>query len=151
MSDGAKDKWAEVLDYLQSSKRDPKKVLNLLKGNQRGKESEYDVYRSSYSLNIIGVITQLQLDPKNKKFTLTQKIRNWVTSKDFESFYNLMRHSEKITYDRSKVEEYTKQLKDLWYSKSQDQNKKYFKKTKGKILMKNAGNKSISNKLFTIE
>ena len=71
MSDGAKDKWAEVLDYLQSSKRDPKKVLNLLKGNQRGKESEYDIQRSSYSLNIIGVITQLQLDPKNKKFTLT--------------------------------------------------------------------------------
>ena len=62
-----------------------------------------------------------------------------------------MRHSEKITYDRSKVEEYTKQLKDLWYSKSQDQNKKYFKKTKGKILLQNAGNKIVSNKIFTVD
>ena len=42
-----------------------------------------------------------------------------------------MRKQENITWDKSKLEDYTKQLKDLWYSKSQSKNKEYFKKTDG--------------------
>ena len=45
-----KDKWAKVISYLRSSKRDPDKVLKLLKGNQKGKETNYDINRSSYAL-----------------------------------------------------------------------------------------------------
>ena len=87
-------------------------------------------------LNVLNVqlpypIYLLQLDPENKDKTLTHIIRQWVKSKDFIQFYNLMRKQESITWDKSKLEDYTKQLKDLWYSKSQSKNKEYFKKIDG--------------------
>jgi len=126
-----KEKWDKVIEYLTHSDRDPQKVLNLLKGCDQNKESNYDVNRASYSLNIIAIITQKQLDPQNEGKTLTHIIRHWVKSKDFIQFYNLMKGEEKITYDKSKVEDYTKQLKDLWYSKAQSGNKEYFKTTDG--------------------
>ena len=127
----AKDKWDKVIEYLTHSDRDPKKVLNLLKGCDQGKESNYDINRASYSLNIIAIVTQKQLDPENKDKSLTHIIRQWVKSKDFIQFYNLMKEQENIIWDKSKLEDYTKQLKDLWYSKSQSKNKEYFKKIDG--------------------
>ena len=135
MSKVAKDKWDKVIEYLTHSDRDPQKVLNLLKGCDQGKESNYDINRTSYSLNIIAIITQKQLDPQNKDKILTHIIRHWVKSKDFIQFYNLMKGEEKITWDKSKVEDYTKQLQDLWYSKAQSKNKEYFKKTDGFIKL----------------
>ena len=131
----AKDKWDKVIEYLTHSDRDPQKVLNLLKGCDQGKESNYDINRASYSLNIIAIVTQKQLDPENKDKSLTHIIRQWVKSKDFIQFYNLMKEHEKITWDKSILEDYTKQLKDLWYSKSQSKNKEYFKKTDGFIKL----------------
>jgi len=68
-------------------------------------------------LNIIAIVTQKQLDPENKDKSLTHIIRQWVKSKDFIQFYNLMNEQENIIWDKSKLEDYTKQLKDLWYSK----------------------------------
>ena len=73
---GKRDIWAEVISYLRSSNRDPDKVLKLLKGNQKGKESNYDINRSSYALNIIAVIIQKMSDPKNKGKTRSHIIRN---------------------------------------------------------------------------
>ena len=131
----AKDKWDKVIEYLTHSNRDPEKVLNLLKGSDQGKESNYDINRASYSLNIIAIITQKQLDPQNKDKSLTHIIRHWVKSKDFIQFYNLMRSEEKLTWDKAKVEVYTKQLQDLWYSKAQSKNKEYFKRTDGYYMM----------------
>ena len=131
----AKDKWDKVIEYLTHSNRDPEKVLNLLKGSDQGKESNYDINRASYSLNIIAIITQKQLDPQNKGKSLTHIIRHWVKSKDFIQFYNLMRSEEKLTWDKAKVEVYTKQLQDLWYSKAQSKNKEYFKRTDGYYMM----------------
>ena len=57
MAEVAKDKWDKVIEYLTHSDRDPQGVLNLLKGCDRGKESNYDVDRASYSLNIIVIVT----------------------------------------------------------------------------------------------
>ena len=129
----AKDKWDKVIEYLTHPGHDPQKVLNLLKGCDQGKEANYDINRASYSLNIIAIVTQKQLDPENKDKSLTHIIRQWVKSKDFIQFYNLMKQQENITWDKSKLEDYTKQLKDLWYSKSQSKSKEYFKRTDGFI------------------
>jgi len=131
----AKDKWDKVIEYLTHSDRDPQKVLNLLKGCDQGKESNYDINRASYSLNIIAIVIQKKLDPENKDKSLTHIIRQWVKSKDFIQFYNLMRKKENIVWDKSKLEDYTKQLKDLWYSKPQSKNKEYFKRTDGFIKL----------------
>ena len=131
MAKVAKDKWDKVIEHLTHSDSDLEKVLSLLKGCDQGNASNYDVNRASYSLNIIAIVTQKQLDPENKDKTLTHIIRQWVKSKDFIQFYNLMRKQENITWDKSKLEDYTKQLKDLWYSKSQSKSKEYFKKIDG--------------------
>ncbi len=138
----AKDKWDKVIEYLTHLDRDPQKVLNLLKGCDQGKESNYDINRASYSLNIIAIVTQKQLDPENKDKSLTHIIRQWVKSKDFIQFYNLMKKQENIIWDKSKLEDYTKQLKDLWYSKSQSKNKEYFKKIDGFIRLRVGFNKT---------
>ena len=142
MSNVVKDKWDKVIEYLTHSDRDLEKVLNLLKGCDQGNASNYDINRASYSLNIIAIVTQKQLDPENKDKSLTHIIRQWVKSKDFIQFYNLMREYENITWDKSKLEDYTKQLKDLWYSKSQSKNKEYFKKTDGFIKLGGNFNKT---------
>ena len=132
----AKDKWDKVIEYLTHSDRDPQKVLNLLKGCDQGKEFNNDINRVSYSLNIISIVTQKQLDPENKDKSLTHIIRQWVKSKDFIQFYNLMNEQENIIWDKGKLEDYTKLLKDLWYSKSQSKNKEYFKRMDGFIKLK---------------
>ena len=144
MSKVAKDKWDKAIEYLTHSDRDPQKVLNLLKGCDQGKESNYSINRASYSLNIIAIVTQKQLDPENKDKSLTHIIRQWVKSKDFIQFYNLMKEQESITWHKSKLEDYTKQLKDLWYSKSQSKNKEYFKKIDGFIKLGVGYNKTIT-------
>ena len=69
-----KDKWAEVIEYLRTSNRDPKKTLKLLKGNEKGHQSNYNINRSSYTLNIIAAITQKTLDPKNKNSRIIEAL-----------------------------------------------------------------------------
>ena len=150
-----KDKWAKVISYLRSSKRDPDKVLKLLKGNQKGKETNYDINRSSYALNIIAVITQKTLDPKNKGKTRSHIIRTWVKSEDFKNFYNLMRSEEKLKWSMDKVPKYVKQINDLWTKPNQQHWKKYFKMTGGYFKVgdeiKKLKNKNISSNLFKLE
>jgi hypothetical protein len=130
-----KDKWAKVIEYLKSSKRDPEKVLKLLKGSDKGTESSYTIARSSYSMNVIATITQKIHDPKNKGKNLTHIIRTWVNSKDFENFYNLIRGPENKKYDKSHREKYVKQINDLWTKPNQQFYRKYFEATKGFIIL----------------
>ena len=156
-----KDPWAKVIDYLRKSKRNPDKVLRLLQGGDKGTESSYTISRSSYSLNVIAVITQKVMDPKNKGKALTEIIWNWVRTSDFANFYNLMKLNEKKTYDENKKATYVKQIEDLWYRPSQKANRDYFQKTGGYILVnqktlpgdiaKEVKNKSVSNLLIKIK
>ena len=149
-----KDKWDKVIKYLRSSNRDPDKVLKLLQGNQKGKETNYDINRSSYALNIIAVITQKTKDPKNKGKTRAHIIRTWVKSDDFKSFYNLMRHEENLKWSMDKVEKYVKQINDLWTKPNQQHWRKYFEKTKGYFIIgkgSGIGKRNISNKLFKMK
>ena len=150
-----KDKWDKVIEYLKTSKRDPDGVLKLLQGNQKGKETNYDINRSSYSLNVIAVITQKTLDPKNKGKTRSHIIRTWVKSEDFKNFYNLMRSEEKLKWSMDKVPKYVKQINDLWSKPNQQHWIKYFKMTGGYFLIgeenKKLKNKNISSNLFKLE
>ena len=150
-----KDKWDKVIEYLKTSKRDPDGVLKLLQGNQKGKETNYDINRSSYSLNVIAVITQKTLDPKNKGKTRSHIIRTWVKSEDFKNFYNLMRREEKLKWSMDNVPKYVKQINDLWSKPNQQHWKKYFKMTGGYFKVgdeiKKLKNKSISSNLFKLE
>ena len=149
-----KDKWDKVIEYLKTSNREPDKVLKLLKGSEKGKETNYDINRSSYALNIIAVITQKTKDPKNKGKTRAHIIRTWVKSNDFKNFYNLMRHEENLKWSMDKVELYVKQINDLWTKPNQQHWRKYFEKTKGYFIIgkgSGIGKRSISNKLFKMK
>ena len=151
---GKQDIWAEVITYLRNSKRNPQKVLKLLKGNQKGKESNYDINRSSYALNIIAVIIQKMNDPKNKGKTRSHIIRTWVKTKDFRNFYNLMRHEENLKWSMDNVPKYVKQINDLWSKPNQQKWKKYFEMTGGYFEVgkgSGIGKKSISSNLFKLK
>ena len=148
-----KDKWDKVIKYLRSSNRDPDKVLKLLQGNQKGKETNYDRNRSSYALNVIAVITQKILDPKNKGKSRSHIIRQWVISEDFENFYNLLRQEEKLVWSRDKANEYVKQINDLWNKPNQKHWRKYFEMTKGKFITGSGsgiGKRKITEKLMGV-
>ena len=151
-----KDKWAEVIEYLRSSKRDPKKTLKLLKGGTKGTETNYTIARASYSMNVIATITQKMNEPKNKGKSLTHVIRQWVKTKDFKDFYNLMRSHEKLVYDSDEANKlqnlYIKQIKDIWNSKHNKHHKEYFNITKGYFIIgtkSGIGKKKIGNNLFS--
>ena len=148
-----KDKWDKVIKYLKSSNREPDKVLKLLKGSEKGKETNYDINRSSYALNIIAVITQKTLDPKNKGKTRSHIIRTWVKSEDFKNFYNLMRSEEKLKWSMDNVPKYVKQINDLWSKPNQQKWKKLFKITGGyfPVDVKKLKGKSISSNLFKLK
>ena len=149
-----KDKWDKVIEYLKTSERDPDNVLKLLKGNQKGKESNYDINRSSYALNVIAVIIQKTRDPKNKGKTRTHIIRTWVKTKDFRNFYNLMRHEENLKWSMDNVPKYVKQINDLWSKPNQQKWKKYFEMTGGYFEVgkgSGIGKKSISSNLFKLK
>ena len=148
-----KDKWDKVIEYLKTSNRDPDNVLKLLKGSEKGKETNYDINRSSYALNIIAVITQKTLDPKNKGKTRSHIIRTWVKSEDFKNFYNLMRHEEKLKWSMDNVPKYVKQINDLWSKPNQQKWKKLFKITGGyfPVDVKKLKGKSISSNLFKLK
>ena len=130
-----KSKWDKVFNYLKNSNRDPDKVLKLLKGSEKGIETSLTVSRSSYALNVIAVVTQKVMDPKNKGKTLTHVIRHWANSKDFENFYNLMKLNEKKTYDKNLLDKYVKQINDLWTKPQHKKWREYFKNTKGFLLV----------------
>ena len=148
-----KDKWDKVIEYLKTSNREPDKVLKLLKGSEKGKETNYDINRSSYALNIIAVITQKTLDPKNKGKTRSHIIRTWVKSEDFKNFYNLMRSEEKLKWSMDNVPKYVKQINDLWSKPNQQKWKKLFKITGGyfPVDVKKLKGKSISSNLFKLK
>ena len=153
--DKDKDKWAEVIEYLRSSNREPVKVLKLLQGNQKGVESTYSIARTSYSMNVIATITQKMSDPKNKGKTLTHVIGQWVKSKDFEDFYNLTRSAEKLVLDKVEANKtqnkYIKQIKDLWDQPNQKHFRKYFEATKAYYIMgtgSGIGRRKIKDNLF---
>ena len=153
--DKDKDKWAGVIKYLRSSGRDPAKVLKLLQGNQKGVESNYSIARSSYSMNVIATITQKLNDPKNKGKTLTHVIRQWVKSKDFEDFYNLIRSPERLVLDKVEANKtqnkYIKQIKDLWDQPNQKKYRDYFAITKGYFITgtgSGIGRRKIKDNLF---
>ena len=148
-------KWAKVIEYLESKNRDPEKTLKLLKGNDKGVESNYSIARSSYSMNVIATITQKKLDPKNKGKSLTHVIRQWVKSKDFEDFYNLIRSPEKLVLDKVEANKtqnkYIKQIKDLWDQPNQKSFRRYFADTKGYFIMgtgSGIGKRNIKENLF---
>tara|TARA_R100000005_G_C4960045_1_gene177108 strand:- start:281 stop:838 length:558 start_codon:yes stop_codon:yes gene_type:complete len=147
-----KDKWAKVIDYLRKSKRDPDKVLKLLQKQEKGanKDSQYQVFRGSWAIAVIHAVYNKVGTPKDSRLknTITNTIRNWCKSKDFEMEYaqwhpgkdNLLHEfSGPFHLDMYKknlsLDKKIKMVKDIWYSKNYQYLKDMLSENNGKIPM----------------
>ena len=85
--------------------------------------------------------TNVEKQHLNEHETL-QMLQRHELNNNHEEFYNLLRRDEGKKYVRADAEYtklYTKQLLDLWYSKTKEvlKLKRYFKKTKGYFIVNN--------------
>jgi hypothetical protein len=147
------DKWAEVIEYLKNSNRDPKKVLKLLKKQEKGsnKDSLYQIFRGSWCHAVINAIHNKIGTPEDgKKRTQVAIMRNWCKSEDYKIEYmqwhpgkdNPMHefsgpHHLNMYEKNVSLEKKVKRVKDIWTSK----NYKYLRE----LLVENDGKIPISN------
>ena len=80
--------WADFVKEVKKKypKAKPEKVIKFIRTQYGGpsKESNYNVLRSSWSMNVVAIIYQRV--QKNKKQPLRRVIRNWVDRKDYRDF-----------------------------------------------------------------
>jgi hypothetical protein len=90
--DEDKDKWDEVIEFLETSKADPEKVLKSLKviyGKTSNKNSWYQIWRGSWPIEVVISIYNKDQTPKDgKKRSLTEIVKNWVKSEVYQVRYD---------------------------------------------------------------
>jgi hypothetical protein len=125
--------WADFVKEVKKKypKAKPEKVIKFIRTQYGGpsKESNYNVLRSSWSMNVVAIIYQRV--QKNKKQPLRRVIRNWVDRKDYRDLYNLIHGPMNKTFTDNTVEKHVRNLNDIWISPKG----KYFRK----ILSENNG------------
>ena len=86
--------WADFVKEVTKKypKAKPEKVIKFIRTQYGGpsKESNYNVLRSSWSMNAVAIIYNRVNDPKKKKQSLRRIIRNWAESSDYKSLYKLV-------------------------------------------------------------
>ena len=125
--------WADFVKEVKKKypKAKPESVIKFIRTQYGGpsKESNYNVLRSSWSMNVVAIIYQRV--QKNKKQPLRRVIRNWVDRKDYRDFYNLIHCPMKKTFTDNTVEKHVRNINDIWISPKG----KYFRK----VLSENNG------------
>ena len=125
--------WADFVKEVKKKypKAKPEKIIKFIRTQYGGpsKESNYNVLRSSWSMNVVAIIYQRV--QKNKKQPLRRVIRNWVDRKDYRDLYNLIHGPMNKTFTDNTVEKHVRNLNDIWISPKG----KYFRK----ILSENNG------------
>ena len=87
-------KWDKVIDYLNTTKAEPDKVLNSLKtiySQTKNSSSAYHTLRSSWPIDVVwNIYNKTGTKNKNKKnLPTTEVIRNWVKSPDYDIAYRM--------------------------------------------------------------
>ena len=87
-----RDKWDEVIKFLDTTAAKPEKVLNSLKtiyGKKSNTDSTYQVLRGSWVMDVIfSIYNKKGTTNKSKKIPLTQVALNWVRTEDYKIAYN---------------------------------------------------------------
>ena len=126
--------WDDFIKIVKKKypKAKPEKVLNLVKAMSGGTESDYQVLRNSWSIDVVCCIYKKSGSPKDtKKRGITNIIRNWIISQDYKDSYNLL-HPAK-TYETLTTERHVKNCYDLWINKKGKELRKVLKSNKGKL------------------
>jgi len=120
--------WADFLKEVKKKypKAKPEKVIKFIRTQYGGpsKESNYNVLRSSWSMNAVAIIYKRVNDPKKKKQSLRRIIRNWAESSDYKSLYNLLHEPLKKSWTDNTLDKHVRNLNEIWISKKG----KYFRK-----------------------
>jgi hypothetical protein len=142
-----KDKWAELVKYLNTTDAKPEKVLNLVKqsfktkGIKTVKTDDFNIIRRAWTLLTVAGIYKKQGTPKNKlkTVTITNQILYYVESEAYKINYAMF-HPVKTKNKKLKITEWNTSTEDLYSKKSLTQHAKNCRKLwdspKGKELRK---------------
>ena len=147
-----KDKWAGLINYLNSTDAKPESVLNLVKntwkprGKSKVKTDDFNIVRRAWTLMVVHGIYNKHGTPKKelKKVTITNQILYFVESAGYKINYNLfhpIKNKDKTEWVENKSDQYSektlsqhaKNCRKLWDSTKGKEIRKSFIKTKGKI------------------
>jgi len=153
------NKWDKVIKFLDTTTAEPEKVLNSLKvvyGKSSNKNSWYQIWRGSWPIEVVVSIYNKVGTPKdNKKRSLTEIVKNWVKSKDYQINYDTfhpgpgnLQHEDHLQYgldlwDPIPKDEYGKTLTSATFRKHVRNCMDHWNNKKGraqrKILEENNG------------
>ena len=160
-----KDKWAKVIEFLNTTTANPEKVLNSLKAVYgKNKNSMYQNLRSSWPIDVVYNIyhkTGTTIN-KTKKIPLTKTIANWVRTQDYKIAYRTFHPGvgndqwdlpgqEKMMkmklYKELTQAQHVKNCNDVWLSKSGKEYRKELEKNNGQYPFTNYISKEESDAL----
>ena len=87
-------KWDKVIEYLNTTKAEPEKVLKSLQtvySQTKNSSSAYHTLRSSWPIDVVWNIYNKSgtKNKKKKNLPTTEIIRNWVKSDDYDIAYRM--------------------------------------------------------------
>ena len=112
-----RDKWDEVIKFLDTTAAKPDKVLNSLKtiyGKKSNTDSTYQVLRGSWVMDVIfSIYNKKGTTNKSKKIPLTQVALNWVRTEDYKIAYNIFHPGPENTMHEDNGMNRLKMWKDI--------------------------------------
>jgi len=166
-----KNKWDKVVEYLNTTKADPEKVLNSLKtiySQTRNSSSAYHTLRSSWPIDVVWNIynktgtNKSFLNLKKKKILpVTEVIRNWVKSDDYmiaykmfhpgpgNDMYDLPGQDDMMKiklYKDLPIEKHIRNCNDIWISAKGKRFRKDLEDNDGQFPFKNIENFIVDDK-----
>ena len=159
-----KDKWAKVIEFLNTTTANPEKVLNSLKAVYgKNKNSMYQNLRSSWPIDVVyNIYHKTGTTNKTKKIPLTQTISNWVKTQDYKIAYRTFHPGvgnpqwdlpgqEKMMkmklYKELTHAQHVKNCNDVWLSKSGKKYRKELEENNGQFQFTNYISKEESDAL----
>ena len=151
---GNDDKWAKVINYLNTTDAKAESVLNLIKntwkpkGKKIVKTDDFNRLRRAWTLMTVAGIYNKQGTPKNKlkTVTITNQILYYVESPGYIN-YNLCHpvksknkkgvlewnENREDVFKKKSISQHAKNCRKLWDSPKGKELRKHLPRTKGKI------------------
>ena len=158
-------KWDKVIEYLNTTKAEPEKVLKSLQTvySQTNSSSAYHTLRSSWPIDVVWNIYNKSgtKNKKKKNLPTTEIIRNWVKSDDYDIAYRMFHPGPgndmydlpgqeslmKIKlYKNLPIEKHIKNCNDIWVSAKGKRFRKDLEDNNGQYPFKKIGNFIVDNK-----
>ena len=159
-------KWDKVIEYLNTTKAEPEKVLKSLQtiySQTKNSSSAYHTLRSSWPIDVVWNIYNKSgtKNKKKKNLPTAEIIRNWVKSDDYDIAYRMFHPGPgndmydlpgqenlmKIKlYKKLPIEKHIKNCNDIWVSAKGKRFRKDLEDNNGQYPFKKIGNFIVDDK-----